>query len=69
MEILLKVAIPLTADTVNVPDKVPLPGSLLIARVIESVAVRTVFPPASCTCTLMAGEMEFVDTVLVGSTL
>ena len=69
MEMLLKVASPLTADTVNVPDNVPLPGSLLIANVIESVAVATKFPPASCTCTLMAGEMEVVATVLVGSTL
>ena len=69
MEMLLKVASPLTAATVNVPDKVPLPGSLLMAKVMESVTVGTRLPPASCTWTLMAGEMEVVDTALLGSTL
>ena len=69
MEMLLKVATPLTADTVRVPDNVPLPGSLLIANVIESVAVLIRFPPASCTWTSMAGEMEVTDCVLLGSTL
>ena len=50
-------------------ELVPLPGSLLIAKVIESVAIMTRLPPASCTWTLMAGEMAVVDTALVGSTL
>jgi len=68
-ETLLKVASPLTAATTNVPDKVPLPGLLLIANVMLSVAVGTRFPPASCTWTLMAGEIATVETVLVGSTL
>ena len=69
MEISLNTASPLTADNVRVPDNVPLLGSLLIANVMESVAVVTRLPPASCTCTLMAGEMDEVATVLVGSTL
>ena len=49
MEMSLKVASPLIAETVRVPDKVPLPGSLLMARVIESVAVVIRLPPASWT--------------------
>ncbi len=49
MEISQKVASPLTAETVNVPDNVPLHGLLLIANVMESVAVGTRFPPASWT--------------------
>ena len=69
MEISLKVASPLIADTVNVPDNVPLAGLLLIASVIESVAVPTRLPPASCTWTLIAGTIVLVDTVSEGSTL
>jgi len=65
----LKVASPLAAATVNVPDKVPLPGLLLMAKVILSVAVGTRFPPASWTWTLTAGEIATVETALVGSTL
>jgi len=68
-EMSLKVASPLTAAAVNVPDKVPLPGLLLMANVIEFVAVTTRFPPASSTWTLMGGLIGEVDTVLVGSTL
>jgi len=49
IEMSLKVASPLTAATTNVPDNVPLPGLLLMANVILSVAVGTKFPPASCT--------------------
>ena len=41
------VASPLPAATVKVPDNVPLPGLLLTANVMESVAVVTRFPPAS----------------------
>ena len=69
MEISLKMASPLMADNTSVPDKVPLPGLLLIASVIESVAVGTKLPPASCTWTLSAGEMVVAAVVLVGSTL
>ena len=49
IETLLKVATPLIADTVIVPDNVPLPGSLLMANVTLSVAVGTRLPPASNT--------------------
>ena len=69
MDILLKVAVPLTAAIVNVPDNVPLPGSLLMANVMESVAVGTMLPPASWISTSMAGEIEVTDCVLLGSTL
>ena len=69
MDMSLKVASPLTAATTNVPDNVPLPGLLLIANVILSVAVGTRFPCASCTWTLIAGAIGVVDTALVGSTL
>ena len=65
----LNVASPLTAATTNVPDNVPLPGLLLIASVIESVAVVTRFPPASCICTWIAGEITAVETALLGCTL
>ena len=65
----LKVASPPDAETVKDPDKVPLPGLLLMAMVIESVAVVTRLPPASYTWTLIAGEIVAVDTALVGSTL
>ena len=69
MEMSLKVASPLTAATTNVPDNVPLPGLLLMAKVMLSVAVGTRFPPASCTWTLIAGEIDNVAAVLEGSTL
>ena len=69
IEMSFKDASPLTADTVKVPDNVPLLGLLFIARVIESVAVVTRLPPASCTWTLMAGDTEAVETVLLGSRL
>ena len=69
MEMSLKVASPLTAARVKVPDNVPLDGLLLITRVMEFVAVGTRLPPASWICTLMAGEMEDVAAVLLGSTL
>ena len=65
----LKVASPPDAETVKDPDKVPLPGLLLMARVMESVAVVTRLPPASWTRTLIAGEMVNAAVVLVGSTL
>ncbi len=68
MEISLRVASPLTADTVRVPDNVPLFGLLLIANVMESVAVVTRLPPASWTWTFMAGETLAVVAVLLGST-
>jgi len=63
-----KVASPLTAATVNVPDSVPPPGLPLIASVILSDAVVRKLPKASWTWTLMAGEVATVETALVGST-
>ena len=69
MDMLLNVASPLTAATIKVPDNVPPPGLLFMDRVMEFVAVGTRLSPASSTWTLMAGEMDVVDTVLVGSTL
>ena len=69
MEISLKLASPLPAETVNVPDKVPVPGLLLIIKLMESVAVTTRLPPASWTWTLMAGEMVNVADVWLGSTV
>ena len=69
MDISLKVASPLTAATTNVPDNVPLPGLLFMAKVILSVAVGTRFPPASCTWTLMPGATVAFATVFVGCTL
>ena len=69
IDISLKVASPLTAATTNVPDNVPLPGLLLMANAILSVAVGTRFPPASCTCTLITGVIVAMAVVFVGSTL
>jgi len=69
MDMSVKEASPLTAATTNVPDNVPLLGLLLIANVILSVAVGTRFPPASWTWTLIAGVIDDVAAVLLGSTL
>ena len=65
----LKVASPLTAATTSVPDRVPAPGLAPMARVILSVAAGMRFPPASCTCTLMAGVIVAPGAVSTGSTL
>ena len=47
----LKVATPLTALTVAVPDKVPPPGLVVIVSETEAEEVVTVLPPASATVT------------------
>ena len=65
----LNVASPLTATTTSVPDSVPTPGLAPMARVILSVAALIRFPPASCTCTLMAGVITAPGGVSAGSTL
>src|SRR3954467_4663918 len=57
MDRLEKVATPLTADTVAVPDSVPPPGLVPIATVTLAVELVTVFPNVSCTATCTAGEM------------
>ncbi len=70
MERSLKVARPLPAATsVKVPDRVPLPGLLLIVNVMESVAVVITVSLASRTCTVMVGEMVSLACVVEGSTL
>src|ERR1700736_6460937 len=50
MDRLVKVAMPATAATVVVPERVP-PGPLLMATVTLEVSVVTVLPDASCTVT------------------
>src|SRR3984893_6511351 len=50
MDRLVKVAMPATAATVVVPERVP-PGPLLMATVTVEVSVVTVLPDASCTVT------------------
>ena len=62
----LKVAKPLTALRVRVPESVPLPGLVPIAIVIEAVDVVTVLPPASWTVTVTAGVIEAKDAELLG---
>ncbi len=52
----------------SVPASVPELGLLFIASVTLAVEVRT-FSPASLISTLMAGELEAVETALVGSTV
>src|ERR1700722_6053464 len=63
-----KVATPLTALTVAVPLRVPLPGLLPIAMVTELVAVVTVLPFASSTLTVIAGAIVPPVAVLDGCT-
>src|SRR5438034_3598551 len=52
-----KVATPLTAATVVVPERVPLAGLVPIATVMLVVAVVTALPWASWTATCIAGVM------------
>src|SRR5450759_1413981 len=54
------------AATVLVPNSGPPPGFVPIARVIQSVAVVTVLPPASWTVTVTAGVIATPATVFVG---
>src|SRR5205823_1950152 len=63
------VATPLMAVTVRVPPRVPAPGLVPIAMVIEALLVATRFPPASCTLTCTGGLMLAPATVLVGWTV
>src|SRR4051812_30006943 len=55
MDRLEKVATPLTAATVSVPDSVPLPGFTPIAAVMLAEEVVTVLLKASCTVTCTGG--------------
>lgn len=61
-----KVAIPLIADTVAVPERVPPPGLVPIANVIESLDPVTVLPWLSCTVTTTEGLMLAPAVVSVG---
>src|SRR3954469_25873337 len=68
MERLEKVATPLTAATVVVPDSVPPPGLVPIATVMLAVELVTVLLKASSTATCTAGEMATPAAALVGCT-
>src|SRR5690348_5722275 len=69
MEALLKVATPLTGDTLaTVPDRVPLLGFVPIASEIWFVAEVTRLLRASRISTWIAGAIDAPDTALVGCT-
>src|SRR5437762_8373676 len=61
-----KVATPLTAATVVVPERVPLAGLVPITSVMLVVAVVTVLPWASWTATCTAGVIAAPATALLG---
>src|SRR4051812_23665227 len=69
MERLEKVATPLVAATVVVPESVPPPGLVPIVAVMLAVEVVTVLPNASCTVTCTAGLIATPAVALVGWTL
>src|SRR5436190_4359073 len=58
-------ATPLIALTVNVPDSVPPPGLVVIAKVMAAVEPVTVPPPESWTATFTGGDM-LTPAVVVG---
>src|SRR5436189_144145 len=64
-----KVATPLTAATVVVPERVPLAGLVPIATVMLVVAVVTVLPWASWTATCTAGVIAAPAAALLGCTV
>src|SRR5205814_2019376 len=64
-----KLATPLTAATVLVPDSVPLAGLVPIASVMLVVAVVTVLPWASWTATCTAGVFIAPAPALLGCTV
>ena len=61
-----KVATPLTALTVVVPERVPPPALIAMARVIASVAEVLVMPVAVRTATVTLGLKEVAAVVLDG---
>src|SRR3954470_7499687 len=69
MDRLEKVATPLTAATVDVPDSVPPPGLLPMATVTLAVEVVTVLLNASCTATCTAGAIDAPAVAVVGCTM
>src|SRR5205809_767302 len=64
-----KVATPLTAATVVVPERVPLAGLVPIATVVLVVAVVTLLPWASWTATCTAGVIAAPAAALLGCTV
>src|SRR5256885_1587191 len=64
-----KVATPLTAATVVVPERVPLAGLVPIATVMLVVAVVTVLPWASWTATCTPGVIAAPAAALLGCTV
>src|SRR3954466_8879053 len=68
MDRLEKVANPLAAATVVVPDSVPLPGLVPMASLPLADEPVTVLPNASCTATTTAGAIATPATALLGCT-
>src|SRR5437867_11444194 len=66
---LKKVATPLTAATVVVPERVPLAGLVPMATVMLVVAVVTVLPWASWTATCTAGAIPAPAAAVLGCTV
>ena len=66
MERLLKVATPLTALTVVVPESVPDEGFVPMATAIDAEEEVTTLPAESSTATFTAGVTETPATVFVG---
>src|SRR3954470_4075777 len=66
MDRVAKLATPLTADTVVVPDSVPPPGLVPMATVMLAEELVTVLPNASCTATCTAGLIAAPAMALVG---
>src|SRR5947208_14863710 len=64
-----KVATPLTAATVVVPERVPLAGLVPIATAMLLVAVVTMLPCASWIATCTAGVNAAPPTALLGCTV
>src|SRR5437764_676561 len=69
MERFEKLATPLTAATLMVPDSVPPPGLAPIATVMLAVELVTVLLNASCTVTCTAGATATPAVALVGWTV
>src|SRR5205823_12371193 len=66
MDRLEKVATPLTAATVVVPDSVPPPGLVPMAIVMLAVELVTVLLNASCTVTCKVGGVSCRAGALLG---
>src|SRR5437764_1142241 len=69
MDRVVKIAIPLTAATVVVPDSAPPPGLVPMATVTLAVELVTVLLNASCTVTCTDGEMATPATAFAGWTV